>query len=36
MRQPENAAWYLALIVILMASLVVWAVLTLRIYSLKP
>ena len=31
MRQPENAAWYLALIVILMASLVVWAVLTLRI-----
>lgn len=31
MRRPENAAWYLALIVILMASLVVWAVLSLRI-----
>ncbi|MCK5250963.1 MAG: LCP family protein [Spirochaetaceae bacterium] len=31
MRQPENTAWYLALIIILIASLVVWAVLTLRI-----
>ncbi len=31
MRRPENAAWYLALIVILMASLIVWAFLSLRI-----
>ncbi len=30
-RQPENASWYLALIVILMAALVVWAVLSLRV-----
>jgi anionic cell wall polymer biosynthesis LytR-Cps2A-Psr (LCP) family protein len=31
MRRPENASWYLALIVILMAALVVWAVLSLRV-----
>ncbi|RKX69141.1 MAG: hypothetical protein DRP60_16955, partial [Spirochaetes bacterium] len=30
-RRPENASWYLALIVILMAALVVWAVLSLRV-----
>ena len=30
-RRPENATWYLALIVILIAALVVWAVLSLRI-----
>ncbi len=31
MRRPENITWYLALIVILIAALVVWAVLSLRI-----
>jgi len=31
MRRPENASWYLALLVILLAALVVWAVLSLRV-----
>ena len=31
LRRPENASWFFALIVILMAFLVVWAVLSLRI-----
>ncbi len=30
-RRPQNAVWYLALIVILTAGLVVWAVLSLRV-----
>ena len=30
-RRPENAVWYLALIVILAAALVVWAVLSLKV-----
>ena len=31
MRRPENASWYLALIVILIVALTVWAVLNLRV-----
>jgi len=31
LRKPENASWFFALIVILMAFLIVWAVLSLRI-----